>query len=162
MLAAPWVAGQEGEARRRAYLTELLAALPPSPHWNAWLARTGELPPDFSKLPVYVDLPDPLVEHETAECRPIKTKADWMKRRVKLKQLLQHYVTGTMPPPPKSVKAEEQQQERQGGVIVREVLLRNPTLAAARAAVQEALARYPQDTAFDDPMLGYMVGPRSF
>jgi outer membrane protein TolC len=48
------------------------------------------------------------------------------------------------------------------GALVREVLRRNPTLAAARAAVQEALARYPQDTAFDDPMLGYMVGPRSF
>ena len=48
------------------------------------------------------------------------------------------------------------------GVLVREVLRRNPTLAAARAAVQEALARYPQDTSLDDPMLGYAVGPRSF
>jgi outer membrane protein TolC len=47
-------------------------------------------------------------------------------------------------------------------VLVHEVLRRNPTLAAARAAVQEALARYPQDTSLDDPMLGYAVGPRSF
>jgi outer membrane protein TolC len=46
--------------------------------------------------------------------------------------------------------------------LVREVLRRNPTLAAARAAVEEALARYPQDSSLPDPMLGYAVGPRSF
>ena len=124
--ASSWGMAQEADsdARRRVYLTQLLAALPPSPHWNAWLQRTGELPPDFSTLPVHVDLPDPLVEHESVERRPIARKADWKHRRVKLKQLLQHYVTGTFPPAPDNLEAEELRQQKQDDVIVRDVLLR--------------------------------------
>jgi outer membrane protein TolC len=48
------------------------------------------------------------------------------------------------------------------GPLVGEVLRRNPSLAAARSAVREALARVPQETSLADPMLGYAVGPRSF
>ena len=40
------------------------------------------------------------------------------------------------------------------GALVGEVLRRNPTIAAARSAWRAALARYPQVTALDDPMLG--------
>ena len=47
------------------------------------------------------------------------------------------------------------------GRLVEQVLRRNPTLAAARSAWRAALARYPQETALDDPMLGYTVAPRS-
>jgi outer membrane protein TolC len=47
------------------------------------------------------------------------------------------------------------------GRLVQEVLRRNPTLAAARSAWRAALARYPQETAFDDPMVGYTVAPRA-
>ncbi len=47
------------------------------------------------------------------------------------------------------------------GRLVEEVLRRNPTLAAARSAWRAALARYPQETALDDPMIGYTVAPRS-
>ena len=47
------------------------------------------------------------------------------------------------------------------GRLVDEVLRRNPTLAGARSAWRGALARYPQETALDDPMLGYTVAPRS-
>lgn len=42
-----------------------------------------------------------------------------------------------------------------------EVLRRNPTLAAARHALEAAVARYPQVTALDDPMLGYAIAPGS-
>lgn len=48
------------------------------------------------------------------------------------------------------------------GVLVAEVLRRNPTIAAARKAWRAALARYPQETALEDPMVGGGVGPRSF
>jgi cobalt-zinc-cadmium efflux system outer membrane protein len=41
------------------------------------------------------------------------------------------------------------------------VLARNPSLHAARAAWRAALARYPQETAPPDPMLGYGVAPRA-
>ncbi len=47
-------------------------------------------------------------------------------------------------------------------VLVAEVLRRNPTIGAARAAWRAALARYPQETALDDPMAGVGLGPRSF
>lgn len=45
--------------------------------------------------------------------------------------------------------------------LVREVLARNPSLEAARQAWQAARARYPQDTALEDPMLSYSVAPLS-
>lgn len=46
--------------------------------------------------------------------------------------------------------------------LVREVLRRNPTLDASRAAWRAALAREPQERALPDPMLEYAVGPWSF
>jgi cobalt-zinc-cadmium efflux system outer membrane protein len=46
--------------------------------------------------------------------------------------------------------------------LVREILHRNPSLRAAREAWRAALARYPQETALDDPMLDVGVGPRTF
>jgi outer membrane protein TolC len=46
--------------------------------------------------------------------------------------------------------------------LVDAVLSRNPSVAAARAAWQAALARYPQETALDDPTLSYAARPRSF
>lgn len=45
--------------------------------------------------------------------------------------------------------------------LVREVLARNPSLEAAREAQRAALARYPQETALEDPMLSYSVAPLS-
>jgi len=48
------------------------------------------------------------------------------------------------------------------GALVSEVLRRNPTIAAARKAWRAALARYPQETALEDPMVGAGLGPRSF
>jgi outer membrane protein TolC len=46
--------------------------------------------------------------------------------------------------------------------LIQEVLLRNPGLAAARSAWRAALARYPQETALEDPMLESSIGPASF
>ncbi len=45
--------------------------------------------------------------------------------------------------------------------LIDQVLERNPTVRAARYAWRAALARYPQVTALDDPMLGVGVAPRS-
>jgi cobalt-zinc-cadmium efflux system outer membrane protein len=45
--------------------------------------------------------------------------------------------------------------------LVRQVLARNPSLEAAREAWRAALARYPQETALEDPMLSYSVAPLS-
>jgi outer membrane protein TolC len=43
--------------------------------------------------------------------------------------------------------------------LIREVLARNPDVAAARAAWRAALARYPEETALDDPMVSYSIAP---
>lgn len=45
--------------------------------------------------------------------------------------------------------------------LVEQVLDRNPTVRAARFAWRAALARYPQVTALDDPILGVGLAPRS-
>ena len=45
--------------------------------------------------------------------------------------------------------------------LVRAVLARNPSIEAARASWRAALARYPQETAIDDPMLSYSFAPLS-
>ncbi len=45
--------------------------------------------------------------------------------------------------------------------LVRAVLQRNPGIAAARAGWLAALSRYPQQSAWDDPMLSYRTYPRS-
>jgi outer membrane protein TolC len=47
------------------------------------------------------------------------------------------------------------------GPLVAAVLARNPSIAAARWAWRAALARHPQETALDDPMLGYELAPLS-
>jgi outer membrane protein TolC len=46
-------------------------------------------------------------------------------------------------------------------LVVRRVLERNPNLRAAHHAFRAALERYPQARAFDDPVLGYSLAPRS-
>jgi outer membrane protein TolC len=45
--------------------------------------------------------------------------------------------------------------------LVEEVLRRNPSVAAARFAWRAALARHPQETALEDPMVGYGLAPRT-
>ena len=44
--------------------------------------------------------------------------------------------------------------------LVAEVQARNPSLQAASAAWRAAAERYPQAVSLDDPMFGYMIGPR--
>jgi hypothetical protein len=39
------------DERRRRRTAELREVLPPSAPWEAWLERTGELAPDFARLP---------------------------------------------------------------------------------------------------------------
>jgi len=52
--------------------------------------------------------------------------------------------------------------ELERATLVEAVLRRNPSLQAARWAWKAALARYPQETSLDDPLLGYGVAPASF
>lgn len=106
--------------RRQAALAELRRMLPRSPAWEAWLERTGELPPDFDALPGVAELPDPL---RFEDGRPVRSRAAWRQRRAELLGLFRHYVLGTVPPPPGNVRAVECRERVEDGVRVREVTL---------------------------------------
>src|ERR1051325_514348 len=47
-------------AERREYLEKLQQILPEVPSFQAWLEKTGEVPPDFDSFPRVNELPDPL------------------------------------------------------------------------------------------------------
>src|SRR5579862_5204396 len=93
--AAPAAAMTEQE--RRAYLEKLQQILPDAPAFRAWLEKSGELPPDFDSLPRRNTLPDPL---RFVNGQPVRTAADWKRRRDEIFKLFEKYQTGVFPPKP--------------------------------------------------------------
>ena len=91
--------------------------------WEAWIERTGELPPDFESMPSNNFLPDPLVRMEGASGTPITTLEQWGRERQRLRSEFEHWVYGKMPPAPDNLRAVETGTRRDGGVTVREVRL---------------------------------------
>jgi len=105
-------------ARRQQYFRDSLAiniasdhrhsiSLPPTlqdKDWRSWQARTGELPPDFSTMPSYPFLPDPLVfRNNDGTTSPVTNPAQWEQQRASIKERFQHWVSGTVPPAPSHV-----------------------------------------------------------
>lgn len=95
-------------AKRKALLTEIINLLPPDnlnngtvssldKTFNDWLQRTGELPPDFDKLPSINSLPDALVFDEGKRNITVRTGGQWQKRKKEIAEKLQYYITGTFP-----------------------------------------------------------------
>ena len=136
VLAATAARSEENLERRKAFLTQLLSMLPPDAHWNEWLYRTGELPPDFDTLPTMMDLPDPLVLEEGGKRVRITTKEQWSRKRAILKSLFEHYVTGRFPPPPNNLRAEVLNESKEGQITIRDVLLSFGPRQAAKLHVQ--------------------------
>ena len=123
---AAWLApragpGAEEEARKE--LDRLLRILPRSEPWEAWLKKTGELPPDWKSLPDIPGLPDPLVLAVDGREVPVRTPADWARKRAQLLQEFHRYVLGTVPPPPGNVRARELTSRPGAGASTREVEL---------------------------------------
>jgi dienelactone hydrolase len=83
---------------RKAYLDKFVQTLPAVPSFNAWLQRTGELPPDFDALPRINGLPDPL---RFLDGRMVKKAEDWKARRAEIFALEEKYDIGTFPPKPR-------------------------------------------------------------
>jgi hypothetical protein len=123
-------------ARRKRYLETLQQILPRTTaneltgrmnrgdkSWEAWLARTGELPPDFESMPSNNFLPDPLMRVEGARSIPITTVEQWAQQRHWIRSELERWIYGKMPPPPDNLRAEVTETRREGGVTVREVRL---------------------------------------
>ena len=122
-------------ASRQAYLEQLYGMIrqerpsrgsvsPLDTTWADWLKRTGELPPDFDAMPSIPFLPDPLVLDEGGANIPIKTMAQWKKKRAWIMREIQHWLTGTFPPPPKNMVVKTLEERKEGEVTVRLVELR--------------------------------------
>ena len=89
-------------AKRKANLDTILRLLPPDRTANGrvsfldetfkdWLTRTGELPPDFDKMPSIPFLPDPLVLDEGGKNIPVRTMEQWQEKREWMKRQLEYY-----------------------------------------------------------------------
>jgi len=68
--------------------------------WAAWQKRTGELPPDFSKLPSTYNLPEPLMLNG----EPITKVSEWEKKKKWIKKEYQYWISGHRPPAPGNFK----------------------------------------------------------
>ncbi|XVH33164.1 alpha/beta fold hydrolase (plasmid) [Haloferacaceae archaeon DSL9] len=93
--------------------------------WVDWQERTGELPPDFERLPAVAELPDPLVRYEDGVERPSKiTDSDeWERQRERYKAQLEYWLYGRMPPSPGNVRSVERATRAVDGATIRDVRL---------------------------------------
>jgi pimeloyl-ACP methyl ester carboxylesterase len=102
--------------QRQQYLEKLEKILPAVPTWTTWQQKTGTLPPDFNSLPKHNELPDPLT---FLDGRPVRTAADWAKRRQEILQLSEKYEWGKVPPLPTIARTIVESQHRGDGYTVR-------------------------------------------
>jgi dienelactone hydrolase len=97
----------------KAYATGRINAVDKT--FEQWQKRTGELPPDFPAMPSIPELPDPL--------EGVKTRADWEKKRVWIREQVEKWITGRMPPKPDNLRAVVTGEAREGEILVRDVRL---------------------------------------
>jgi pimeloyl-ACP methyl ester carboxylesterase len=135
---------EEGEgrsiARRRELLQETLRILPRSGAWEAWQQRTGELPPDFSRMSSVPYLPDPL---RLSSDEQVTRSEDWPRRRAELLQLLQHHLLGKVPPPPVNLLVTPGRSREEPGAHVNEYVLEFGADHRARLEVELLLPKGP-------------------
>lgn len=120
-------------ARRQAWLTHLLGlgtsdisigrlnAVDET--WEDWVARTGELPPDFVKMRAHAMLSDPLVPLDRPGGARIQTAEEWTTQRGRIRQEFERWIYGTMPPAPDNLRATVVDEHRAGDTTVQNVLL---------------------------------------
>ncbi len=137
LLSSPCLEAQmsvENMPARQRYLEELLGFLPTvrtdrgmvtrfDRTWRDWLERTGELPPDFAKMPSNAFLPDPLILTDGGRTVPVKTPGQWRQKRKWIKEQVEYWLTGTSPPAPDNLQAELVSEEISGTVTSRIVEL---------------------------------------
>jgi dienelactone hydrolase len=75
------------------------------PIWESWLRRTGELPPDFDRLPTNAFPPDLLTFDDG---KPVANAGQWAARREEIKAALKQYMFGNWPPPPEKIAIKYQ------------------------------------------------------
>ncbi len=84
------------EKQRVDYLDWMQKNLPAVEYFDNWQKQTGELPPDFDKLPSCNSLPDPLT---FLNGKPVPATAEgWAERREEILNLYKKYELGEIPP----------------------------------------------------------------
>ena len=104
-----------------------------APIWEAWLRRTGELPPDFDALPTSALLPEVLRFNDGS---PVGSPAAWQRRRREVLALLEHWQLGECPPPPAALAVEDHglvAGAASGGTVRRLCLVYGPSAKAVAA-----------------------------
>ncbi|HEX4038279.1 MAG TPA: alpha/beta fold hydrolase [Acidobacteriaceae bacterium] len=115
-LAPCQTSGSMSVQQRQGYLQKLEKILPAVPGWSEWQQKTGTLPPDFTSLPKHNELPDPLT---FLDGRPVRTPADWAKRRQEILELSEKYEWGKVPPLPTIARTVVESEHRGDGYTVR-------------------------------------------
>lgn len=123
--------------KQRLFLRELEQVLPLSESWTQWVQDSGELPPDFDRLPSVPFLPDPL----TFADGPQASLNTWFKRRRELLSLFQYYVLGTYPPSPGEVRVFSSRSKQESGAKRDEVVLEFGPEFGAKLRVEIILPR---------------------
>lgn len=125
----------ETRERRESYLEDLLAVLKTDADgynadprvsiehesWRDWLDETGELPPDFERMPAVGDLPDPLRREVDGEWTRITDAVTWDRQRKRIEEQLQYWVYGELPPEPDSLRTVELDTRTVDGSTARDV-----------------------------------------
>ena len=88
-----------------------------------WLNKTGELPPDFDKMPSIPFLPNPLIMDEGNSNTPVTSMGQWEMQRDWMREQLERYITGTVPPPPENLQAKVLEERMDGEVAIQVVEL---------------------------------------
>ncbi len=110
----------EPTPQQRADREQLRRLLPACESWEKWLQTSGELPPDFDKLPSIPFLPDPLRFNNG---NAVATPEQWPQRRLEILRMFSHYVFGTLPAAPGNVRAADVKTREEGGATVQELVL---------------------------------------
>lgn len=99
--------------------------------WLDWQKRTGEMPPDFDKLPSSPFLPDPLLLRHKNKSIQITTVEQWRVKRKWIREQFAYWIAGSAPPAPNNVKIKILKEVQEGSTTVRDVELRfGPDLQA--------------------------------
>src|SRR4051794_5066861 len=119
----------------------LAANLPPSPSWEAWLAASGEAPPDLEGLPSRPDVWCPSAG--------VRTPAAWRARRSVIRARWRRWMLGAMPVAPANLHVREARRTRRADgvqerlVDVRPAGLRTPPLGLRLLLPEDAGAPVP-------------------
>ena len=133
-LDATGTSPQSDSLKRKTNLNRIMKVLPEDRVANGrvsfqdetfkdWLKRTGELPPDFDRMPSIPFLPDPLILDEGGKNIPVTSANQWEEKRRWMKEQLEYYITGTYPKSPGPFKVKILSEKIEGTTTLRTVEL---------------------------------------